>query len=141
AVLRGWLWHILGVGLVLIWLAAFGQMPLWLYMIAAYCGLSLLKIRTFLEHRAHEHARGRTVIVEDRGPLALLFLNNNLHAVHHIHPAVAWYQLPGLYARNRARYLGRNESYLYRSYGEIFRKHLLRTKDAVPHPLWRDGQG
>ena len=46
------------------------------------------KIRTFLEHQAHERARGRTVIIEDRGPLALLFLNNNLHVVHHVHPRV-----------------------------------------------------
>jgi len=136
-VLSGWLWHIPGVILVLYWLAAYGQMPILLYLLAAYCGLSLLKIRTFLEHRAHERAGGRTVIVEDRGLLALLFLNNNLHVVHHMHPAVPWYLLPSLFRQNRERYLSRNDGYYYRSYGEIFRKHLLRTKDAVPHPLWR----
>ena len=56
-------------------LLAVSEMPFWAYLLSAYLGLSLLKIRTFLEHQAHEKARGRTVIIEDRGPLALLFLN------------------------------------------------------------------
>jgi fatty acid desaturase len=99
-------------------------------------GLSILKIRTFLEHQAHERARGRTVIIEDRGILAFLFLNNNLHVVHHMHPRMPWYRLPGLYQENRARYLGRNGGYRYGSYGEIFRRYFLKAKDPVPHPLW-----
>ena len=77
-----------------LWLLAVGAMPVWAYLLAAYLGWSLLKIRTFLEHRAHEAARARTVIIEDRGPLALLFLNNNFHVVHHMHPGVPWYRLP-----------------------------------------------
>ncbi len=135
-VLKGWLWHIPGVALVFIWLGWVGQIPLWLYLPAAYAGMSILKIRTFLEHRAHERASGRTVVVEDRGPLALLFLNNNLHVVHHMHPKVAWYRLPKLFRDNRSRYLERNDSYHYRSYGQIFRRYLLRRKDPVPHPIW-----
>ena len=71
--------------------------------------------------------------------MALLFLNNNLHVVHHMHPRVAWYRLPRLFAENRARYLRRNDGYYYRSYAEVFRKHFLRAKDPVPHPLWPDG--
>ena len=138
-VLAGWLWHIPALVPVIWWLAAVAQMPLWAYLLAAYGGLSILKIRTFLEHRAHERARGRTVIVEDRGPLALIFLNNNLHVVHHMHPRVPWYRLPALYAANRARYLASNEGYAYRSYAEVFRHHFLRAKDPVPHPLWRRG--
>lgn len=135
-VMHGWLWHIPAVIPIILWLAMAGQMPVWAYLLSAYSGLSLIKIRTFLEHQAHERASGRTVIVEDRGLLAFLFLNNNLHAVHHAHPKVPWYQLPKLYRDNRARFLGRNGGYVYRSYAEIFRKHLLRSKDPVPHPLW-----
>ncbi len=68
-----------------------------------YAALAVLKIRTFLEHQAHERARGRTVIIEDRGPLALMFLNNNLHVVHHMHPKVPWYRLPdALFRQPRA---------------------------------------
>jgi len=96
----------------------------------------VLKIRTFLEHQAHERARGRTVIIEDRGPLAFLFLNNNLHVVHHMHPKLPWYRLPKIYFNNREKYLARNDGYRYASYAEIFRRHLIRAKDPVPHPLY-----
>jgi fatty acid desaturase len=135
-VVEGWLAHIPAVALVLA-VVTVSPMPVWAYLAAAYLGLSLLKIRTFLEHQAHEKARGRTVIIEDRGPLALLFLNNNLHVVHHMHPRVPWYRLPGLYRSNRARYLGVNEGYRYGSYLEIFRRFLFSAKDPVPHPILR----
>lgn len=132
---RDWLLHLTGLVLLALWLAP-AQMTLGAYVLAAYLGQSLLKIRTFLEHRAHEAPRGRTVVVEDRGPLALLFLNNNFHAVHHCNPTVAWYRLPALYAATREGVLARNDGYVYRSYRAVFRAHLLRTKDPVPHPLW-----
>lgn len=135
-VTQAWAMHALGVALVVAWLWAVGAMPVWAYLVAAYIGFALLKIRTFLEHRAHEAARARTVIIEDRGPLALLFLNNNLHVVHHMHPSVPWYRLPETYRANREHYLRRNEGYLYRSYAEIIARYLLRAKDPVPHPLW-----
>jgi fatty acid desaturase len=133
---QAWILH--GAGLVLlgIWLMVWGTMPIWAYLIAAYLGLALLRIRTFLEHRAHDNARARTVVVEDRGPLSLLFLNNNFHVVHHMHPSVPWYRLPDLYASRRAHYLKRNDSYVYRNYAEIFRSYLWRAKDTVPHPIW-----
>lgn len=137
AVRRDWLLHLGGLGLLGLWLWG-AAMPVWAYLVAAYLGHGLLKIRTFLEHRAHDLARARTVIVEDRGPLAFLFLNNNLHVVHHMHPAVPWYRLPALYAAHRAHYQRRNEGYVYRSYAEVFRAHVLRAKDPVPHPLMRD---
>lgn len=133
-VLFAWLSHAAGAGLVLFWLAFFGAMPWWAYALSAYCGLSVLKIRTFLEHRAHTHTPSRTVIVEDGGPLAFLFLNNNLHLVHHTHPAVPWYKLPALYRARASEYQKRNQGYCYRSYGQVFRSHLLRPKEPVAHP-------
>ncbi|MDT8854102.1 fatty acid desaturase [Paracoccaceae bacterium Fryx2] len=137
AVRRDWLLHLGGVALVVawVWLA---PMTGWAYLAAAWIGHGLLKIRTFLEHRAHDLARARTVIIEDRGPLAFLFLNNNLHVVHHMHPDAPWYRLPALYAANRAHYQRRNDGYVYRSYAEVFRKYLLRAKDPVPHPLYSE---
>ncbi len=136
AVRRAWVLQVFGVALVLAWLGIAGGMPFQVYVLAAYLAFGLLKIRTFLEHRAHESFRGRTVIIEDRGPLSLLFLNNNFHAVHHMHPTTPWYDLPAKYAANRAHYLRRNDGYLYRSYAEVFRDHFLTAKDPVPHPLW-----
>jgi fatty acid desaturase len=136
-----WALHLPGVALVLVWLFTVGTMPLWAYVLAAYLGWSLLKIRTFLEHRAHEAARARTVVIESRGPLSLLFLNNNFHVVHHMHPGVAWYKLPALYFGNRDHYLRRNEGYLYRSYLEVMRQYLFRAKDPVPHPVFPVNKG
>ncbi|MGB4826255.1 MAG: fatty acid desaturase [Paracoccaceae bacterium] len=133
---RDWALHLAGLVLVGLWLGLMAEMPVWAYLLAAYGGNSLIKIRTFLEHRAHEAHRARTVVVEDRGPLAYLFLNNNLHVVHHCHPNVAWYDLPALYRANRDHFLRRNEAYVYRSYGQIFRQYFLRAKDPVPHPIW-----
>lgn len=132
---RVWLRHLIAVALVLALVGIYGALPLWAYLVAAYFGMSILKIRTFLEHRAFENAGGRTVIVEDRGPLSLLFLNNNYHAVHHAHPGVPWYDLPRVFAERRAHYLARNHGYYYRNYGQIFRAFFFRAKEPLPHPL------
>ena len=134
-VMRGWAGHLASV-VVILWLVAASPMPVWLYLIAAYLGLGILKIRTFLEHRAHAKMRARTVVIEDRGILAFLFLNNNFHVVHHMHPRLAWYKLPGLYFANREKYLSRNDGYRFRNYAEVFRAYFWRAKDPVPHPLW-----
>jgi len=138
AILLAWALHLPGVGMVL-WVTAQSAMVLWAYILSAYIGLGLVKIRTFLEHRAHEKVRGRTVIVEDRGLLAFLCLNNNLHVVHHMHPGAPWYRLPALYRAGKERDLGVNEAYVYRSYGEICRRYFWRAKDPVAHPLWPKG--
>lgn len=136
-VLAGWLWHFLALLPVLIWMFYLGTMPVWALLLSAYMALSILKIRTFLEHQANEHASHRTVVIEDRGPMALMFLNNNLHIVHHMHPKAPWYILPDLYFSNRERYLKRNGGYCYRSYAEVFARYFFKAKDPVPHPIWR----
>jgi fatty acid desaturase len=135
-VIKAWVLHGFGAVIVLAWIIGATQMPVWAYLIAAYAALGILRIRTFLEHQAHEKVRGRTVIIEDRGPLAFLFLNNNLHVVHHMHPRVPWYRLPALYRANKDRYLASNNGYRYASYAEVFRRYVLKPKDPVPHPLW-----
>lgn len=131
-----WVVHLPGVVLVL-WIVSLSSVPMWAYLAACYAAQSVLKIRTFLEHQAHARASGRSVVVEDRGVLAFLFLNNNFHVVHHMHPTVSWYRLPALYRAHRSRYLRRNDGYVYRSYGQVFRQFLVRRKDPVAHPLWQ----
>lgn len=135
AVIRDWRLNTLGLVPVVLWLW-YAPMTGWAYLAAAWIGHGVLKVRTYLEHRAHDNPRGRSVVVEDRGPLALLFLNNNYHAVHHSHPTVAWYSLPALFRANRDHFLRRNDGYYFRSYLPIFRSFLLREKDPVPHPVW-----
>lgn len=134
-VLLGWGLHLPQAALV-VWLVIVSPMPLWAYLLGAYGGLSILKIRTYLEHRTHDKARARTVVVEDRGPLSIIFLNNNFHVVHHMHPRTAWYRLPALYAARRDLYLARNDGYRYRSYAEVFGRYFLTAKDPVPHPTY-----
>ncbi|WP_052249828.1 fatty acid desaturase [Tateyamaria sp. ANG-S1] len=129
--LRGWGVHLPGFALVLVSVSV-SAMTGWVYLAACYAALSVLEIRMFLEHQA----RARTVIVEDRGLLAFLFLDNNFHVVHHMHPRVPWYRLPALYRVHRERYLTCNEGYRYGSYREVFARHFLKAKDPVPHPLW-----
>lgn len=136
AIWRAWALHLAGVAAVMALVVA-SPMPVWLYLLCVYAATGLLKIRTFLEHRAHERSRARTVIIEDRGLLAFLFLNNNLHVVHHVNPGVPWYRLPALYRAGKERYLEMNDGYVYRSYGEVFRRYFWRAKDPVAHPLWR----
>lgn len=132
---RDWLLHFVGL-IIVARIVQASSMPGWAYLTCAYCGYSILKIRTFLEHRAHHLARCRTVIIDGGRILPFLFLNNNLHVVHHAKPAVAWYHLPALYRANRDEFLRRNEGYRYASYAEVFRLYFLRAKDPVPHPLW-----
>ncbi|MEP2717676.1 fatty acid desaturase [Pseudophaeobacter sp.] len=134
-VARDWVLHGIGVTLLL-GIVAVTPAPLWALGLGAYMGLGLVKIRTFLEHRAHSDCHSRTVVIEDSGPLAWLFLNNNLHIVHHLHPGVPWYALPRLYRENRDSFLGANQGYHYPNYKEVMARYLLRSKDPVPHPLW-----
>ncbi len=134
AILRAYLWHGLGlvaVGTVLMFVST---MPWWLYGVCAYLAMSVLKIRTYLEHCAFETVTHRTAIVEDRGLLSLLFLNNNLHAVHHRRPGMPWYELPRHYRQHRATYVKSNNGYVLPSYRFVIRQYLLRCKDPVAHP-------
>ena len=134
-ILRAWLIHFVSSALV-IGVVLTSPIPIWIYLICCYFTMSILKIRTFLEHRAHQDTTARTVIIDDNGPLAFLFLNNNLHAVHHLHPQVAWYNLPRLYRDNTDSYDRFNEGYNYRSYAQVIARYFVKSKDPVPHPLW-----
>lgn len=131
-----WIIHAISVSLTLWLVFKLSNMTFTAYLIASYWSMSILKIRTFLEHRAHDHASSRTVIIEDRGLFSLFFLNNNFHSVHHAHPKIAWYDLPNIYQANKDQYLARNGGYVYSSYKDIFARYFLKSKDPVPHPLW-----
>ncbi|WP_420547476.1 fatty acid desaturase [Curvivirga sp.] len=132
-----WLIHTLLMTGYLWVLSVYASMPIWAYLICCYFGLSLLGIRTFLEHQAHENITARTVIIERKGFFSFLFLNNNFHSVHHGYPNVAWYRIPALFERNRDRFLGKNNSYYFESYSEIFVKYFFKAKEPVIYPIKR----
>ena len=134
---RAWVHHVIGVGVVFTWTNVLCGIPALLHLLVAYLGLSLLTVRTFAEHQAHEREGGRTVIVEASPFFSLLFLNNNLHYVHHSNPRVAWYDLPAIYRSRRDEFLAANESYRFSGYGEMFRRYVFHRKTPVPHPILR----
>ena len=86
AVRIAWALHLIGWAVVLPVVTYGFGIPLWLYvLVPVWIGQGLISIRTFAEHQWSERPEGRTIIVE-RSPLSFLFLNNNLHFVHHRNP-------------------------------------------------------
>ena len=131
-VFAAWLWHCAGVLPVVLWLSAVG-FPFWLYAVAvAYPAYSLLMLRTFAEHQAHEDPAEQTVIIDAAPPFALLFLNNNLHTAHHDNPRAPWYRLPDI-----ARRVHAGHRYRFSGYGELVRRFAFKAKEPVPHPHLR----
>ncbi|MFQ5785563.1 MAG: fatty acid desaturase [Alphaproteobacteria bacterium] len=134
--LAHWLAHVPAVAAVLYWALGVCGIPFWVYVACfAYPGLSLTMLRSYAEHRPAVEVGHRSAVVEAAWPFRLLFLNNNYHAPHHAHPAMPWYDLPADYRANRAAYLEGNGGYLFRGYGEQFRRFLLRLKDEPVHPF------
>lgn len=133
--LGAWLSHLAGVGVVLGWLVLVCGMPLWLFFVAIlYPGLSLMLMRSYVEHRPGADHDRRCAIVEGGPFFGFLFLFNNLHVVHHRHPGVPWFDLPALYRRQRAHWLARNGGFFYAGYGEVARRYLLTPRDHPRHP-------
>jgi fatty acid desaturase len=137
AIRKAWLLHGIGLAAVLPVVALWFGIPLWLYvLVPAWLGQSLIAIRTFAEHQWSERPEGRTVIVE-RSPLSFLFLNNNLHFVHHKKPAVAWYRLPKLFRDDREKWLKANNGYAYPNYFALLKAYAFKAKEPVVHPVLR----
>ncbi len=133
AVAQDWTPHLIGVAAVLWWLDHVG-MNLATYLIAfVYPGTALTMLRSYAEHRADLASPGRAAIVERGGLLAVLFLNNNLHAAHHERPRLAWYRLPSYHNSHRERFVEQGAP-IYRGYGEIIRRFAFRSHDDMLHP-------
>ncbi len=136
--LKAWVLHAVGCALVLHWLIVVTAFPLWVYAPMAYIGISLIMLRSFGEHRPAPDAAGRICINLAEPPMALLYLNNNLHAVHHAAPGMAWYELPRMFRADRERVLERNGDFVWRGYRDLFRRHFLTPKDEPVHPYHDD---
>ncbi len=134
---RIWLEHAIAVAPVLFWVSGVCGMDLATYVLAfALPGTSLTMLRSYMEHRPAPEPGARCAIVRAAPFFAFLFLNNNLHAVHHRWPRVAWYRLPELYRRRRAEIERWNGGFVIEGYGAIARDFLLRAKDHPVHPLY-----
>ena len=142
AVQGAWARHVAGAVpvLTLVWTAG---IDLWAYaLMAAYPGVSLIMVRSFIEHRAAEQAVQRTAIVDAGWFWRLLFLNNNFHWVHHRYPAVAWYLIPERWRAERDAVLERNGRYYLPGYAAVAWRWLFRSREPLIHPyLHRNGDG
>ncbi|NJR13764.1 MAG: fatty acid desaturase [Phyllobacteriaceae bacterium] len=128
-VLTAWALHLAGFWIIAIVLTNGFGIPVWLYvLVSGYLGMSIIAVRTFCEHQAAGDPDHRTIIVE-RSPLSWMFLNNNLHLVHHKLPALAWYKTACGYA-NAACRMGGHEQWLC----------VQRLLGCV-QTLWPDPQG
>ena len=136
--LRMWAWHLVAVGALLAWLHYACHMSLARYLLCfVYLGGALSLVRSFAEHRADPDPARRVAVVERAPILGLLFLNNNLHAVHHARPSAAWHRLPRLYASERERWLRTNGGLVYAGYSDVFRRYLWRPHDTPSPPRSR----
>jgi len=134
-VLRSWMAHVIGV-IVVLAILSLSQFSVWVYvLIVAYPAMSLLMVRTYAEHCAEDDIAHRTAVVESGKFWSLLFLNNNLHAVHHKYPALAWYDLPNKWNGEKAQILAENNHYHFAGgYLCIAKKWLFKSREPIVHP-------
>ena len=130
-----WACHVPLAALVLFWVSGVCAIPVSAYLaLFVLPGASLTLVRSFAEHKAANTPLERTAIVEAGAPMALLFLNNNLHFAHHKRPDLPWHALPAYYRAHRDQLLDENGGLRYGGYREILRQYLLRPVDAPAHP-------
>jgi fatty acid desaturase len=133
---RVWLEHAAWVVLILSWVCLVCKISLLSYVaFFIYPGTALSLVRSLAEHRAAERPEDRTAVVENAGLLGLLFLNNNLHILHHERPLLPWFSLPEEWRSRRADLLLVRNGPVYRGYREIALRYALRRHHAGPHPI------
>lgn len=129
-----WIVHAIAVAAIFRLCAWYG-MRWWEYvLLIAYPGMSLGLLRAFTEHRAAPGPSERTAAVESNTLFGLLFLYNNLHIVHHLQPAMPWFEIPGYYRKHREELLERNDHFHFRGYWEIASRFLVRPVFHPVHP-------
>ena len=135
---RWWAVHAAAVAALLVFVVSVAGMPLWLYLLGAgYLAHSLTLVRSYCEHRFTANGTTRSVVVRSGRLFSLLFLNNNLHHVHHAEPGVPWYALPARAGATGADAAAAAGAGLYKGYSEIARRFLVRPFDHPVHPTER----
>ena len=98
-------------------------------------GYSLTLLRSYAEHCAVESGTKSAVILASP-PVALLYLNNNLHHTHHARPGTAWYDLPALHRSMGSDEIAAAGAGLYPGgYLEVVRRNLFRPFERPDYHL------
>ena len=131
-----WLAHLAACGVLGWWLfGVVGMNPV--VYVFGFClgGASCTQLRSFVEHAAVAEGT-RCAVVKASAPMALLFLNNNLHHTHHALPDLEWYRIPAMH-----RVLGSDElaaagAGLYPGgYLQVVRTYFTKPFCQPDHPL------
>ena len=132
---RMWVAHLLSVGVVLALVEQYSAISAIQYLfLVSLPALSIAMVRSFYEHRPSTLPEHRTVINESSGLLSWLFLNLNLHLVHHDLPGLPWFYLPRVYRARREQWIARNNGYVIHGYFQLLQKHLVSPVDCPRHP-------
>ncbi len=132
---KTWAVHLALLAAVLWWVHQVAGISPFHYLLGiAYPALGLAMIRSFFEHRPAQDPAHRIVINEAGLFWRLLFLNNNLHAVHHRHPGLPWYRIPEDYRKHGEDYRRSNGGFVLKGYGPLLRAHAFKPVDSVVHP-------
>lgn len=133
-VLQAWGKHILGVLPVLLWLHWINMSVVVYVLAVVWPATSMLLLRAFTEHLPAHDMRERSAIVRSGRLMGLLYLNNNLHRVHHDSPDLPWYDIP---ARYRERYADIDGDHQIVGYLYLFKRYACRPRYSVAHPVLR----
>jgi len=133
--LKHWAIHGVVVTALLWWVIAVCGISFGAYLLFfVWPGTGLALIRSFAEHRSAPDVAARTATIEAGLFWSFLFLNNNLHALHHAEPTAPWHCRPAAYRQQRAAVLGRSRYHLVAGYASLFRNHLFDAKEPLLHP-------
>jgi len=133
--LKVWAIHLVSVGLLMLLITQYFNIPWWHYLLIAYFANSLTRIRSFYEHRARTTISERTVLMEPTLFFRILFLNLNYHLAHHENPSIPWYQLGRYYQAHRSDLISRSGDFYYDGYRHWLLGHLFRPIDSPIHPF------
>jgi fatty acid desaturase len=132
-----WAWHAAAAGLVLIWTLGVCRIPIAVYLgLIVYPGVALGQLRSFVEHRAHRDPAQRTAVVEANPFWGMLFLNNNLHVVHHEQPGLPWYDIPKAWRKRRPAFVASHGPLFEGGYWGIVQSYALRPAIEAEHPAF-----
>jgi fatty acid desaturase len=135
SVLSHWALHGIVLAGLLWWIVGICDIPLWAYVLLfAWAGGALIQLLGYAEHRAAPDAAARTATIEAGAVLGFLFLHNNLHALHHAEPTLAWHRRPARYRAVRTDLLRSSGYHLIADYAQLARNCLLEAREPLLHP-------
>lgn len=129
--------HLAGVAVVLAAVRLLGT-PIWFYIATfGYGGLAATLLRSFAEHRAVPTGTQSAVVAAGRA-LSLLYLNNNLHFTHHLHPGAPWFAIPRLHLQADGDRIAQSGAGFYAGgYKEVVQRFAIRPIGPSVHPANR----